>query len=283
LGKDPEMKNGRVLLILLLICCLAETVPPVTASGILTEWYVNPSNGHEYALWGYGTWIAAYNACPADAHLVTFSDAVEEAWVWSTFLAFIAPNYSVPESDRYRFYIGLTDSEIYGASEGNWKWVTGEPVSYTHWGVGEPNDSWMSGEDFAETIRPGNYWNDLGTDTFFFNTQAIFERDTLLHDGRFEVVVDWLTPTGSSGKGLPVPLTTDSGYFWFFEDTNIELLVKIKDGCEVNGYYWFFYGALTDVEYTITVTDTETSAVKTYHGTQHVPTNGNDINAFACP
>jgi len=114
-------------------------------------------------------------------------------------------------------------------------------------------------------------------------TLAVDTTTLALHDGRFEIVVDWLTPTGSSGEGFPVPLTTDSGYFWFFEDTNIELLVKIKDGCEVNGYYWFFYGALTDVEYTITVTDTETSAVKTYHGTQHVPTNGNDINAFACP
>jgi hypothetical protein len=115
-------------------------------------------------------------------------------------------------------------------------------------------------------------------------TTLVVDTTTLaLHDGRFEIVVDWLTPTGSGGKGIPVPLNIDSGYFWFFEDTNVELLVKIKRGCEVNGYYWFFYGALTDVAYTITVTDTETSAVKTYLGTQHVQTSANDINAFACP
>ena len=104
-----------------------------------------------------------------------------------------------------------------------------------------------------------------------------------LYNNRFTVEVDWLTPTGSSGQGMAVPLTTDSGYFWFFEDTNIELTVKMHDGCGVNGHYWFFYGALTDVEYTITVTDSETSAVKTYYGVQHYQTSGNDVNAFACP
>jgi hypothetical protein len=105
----------------------------------------------------------------------------------------------------------------------------------------------------------------------------------LLRDGRFKVDVNWLAPTGSSGQGAAVPLTSDSGYFWFFEDTNVELLVKIHDGCGVNGHFWFFYGALTDVEYTITVTDTQTSAVKTYYGTQHYQTSANDVNAFACP
>jgi predicted outer membrane repeat protein len=102
----------------------------------------------------------------------------------------------------------------------------------------------------------------------------------LLNGGRFTVTVDWETPTGSTGQGTAVALTSDSGYFWFFEGTNIELLVKIKDGRAVNGHYWFFYGAMTDVEYTITVTDTVTSTVKKYYGTQHVQTSGNDINAF---
>lgn len=102
----------------------------------------------------------------------------------------------------------------------------------------------------------------------------------LLNDGRFSVTADWETPTGSTGQGTAVPLTTDSGYFWFFEGTNVELLAKIKDGRAVNGYYWFFCGAMTDVAYTITVTDNETGAVKTYVGVQHVQKSGNDIRAF---
>ena len=52
------------------------------------------------------------------------------------------------------------------------------------------------------------------------------------------------------------------------------------DGRAVNSHYWFFYGAMTDVAYTLTVTDTQTGAVKTYLGPQHVQTSRNDIRAF---
>ena len=37
------------------------------------------------------------------------------------------------------------------------------------------------------------------------------------------------------------------------------------DGRPVNGKFWLFYGALSDVEYTLTVTDTMTGRVKEYH------------------
>ena len=36
------------------------------------------------------------------------------------------------------------------------------------------------------------------------------------------------------------------------------------DGVPINGKFWVFYGALSDVVYTITVTDTETGAVNQY-------------------
>ncbi len=101
-----------------------------------------------------------------------------------------------------------------------------------------------------------------------------------LNNNRFTVEVDWHTLTGDTGKGFAVPLTSDSGDFWFFEDTNVELQVKMLDKREVNGHFWFFWGAMTDVEYTITVTDTETDEVKQYHGTQGVQQSGNDIHAF---
>ncbi len=102
-----------------------------------------------------------------------------------------------------------------------------------------------------------------------------------LNNDRFSVVVDWsAAQSGESGQGTAVPLTSDSGYFWFFGENNVELLVKILDGRGVNGHFWFFWGAMTDVQYTITVTDTETGAVKQYHGTQGVQQSGNDINAF---
>ncbi|HEX4956248.1 MAG TPA: LamG domain-containing protein [Thermoanaerobaculia bacterium] len=85
-----------------------------------------------------------------------------------------------------------------------------------------------------------------------------------LQGGRFRVAVDWQIPSGASGAGQAVPLTDDSGYFWFFNAANVELVLKVLDGTPLNGHWWVFYGALSDVRYTITVTDTMTGASKTY-------------------
>jgi hypothetical protein len=39
----------------------------------------------------------------------------------------------------------------------------------------------------------------------------------------------------------------------------------VLDGRPLTGKFWVFYGALSDVEYWITVTDTVTGASKQYH------------------
>jgi hypothetical protein len=90
--------------------------------------------------------------------------------------------------------------------------------------------------------------------------------DTLcLLGGRFAVRVTWANPSnGSSGVGRPVAAADRTGYFWFFNDQNYELVVKALDGRAVNGHFWFFYGALSDVEYQIEVTDTATGDSRTY-------------------
>src|SRR5262249_54512646 len=86
-----------------------------------------------------------------------------------------------------------------------------------------------------------------------------------LNGNRFKVQVSWRVPSqGPSGAGNAVALTGDTGYMWFFSSGNVELVLKVVDGRPVNGKFWVFYGALSDVEYTITITDTLTGAVKTY-------------------
>jgi hypothetical protein len=86
-----------------------------------------------------------------------------------------------------------------------------------------------------------------------------------LNNGRFKVQVAWRVPAqGTSGPGNAVTLTGDTGYLWFFSANNIELVVKVVDGRGFNGKFWVFYGALSNVEYTISVTDTVTGSVRTY-------------------
>lgn len=87
-----------------------------------------------------------------------------------------------------------------------------------------------------------------------------------LHDGRFEVEVAWRDFQGNDGPGHVVPnvASSDSGLFWFFDAANYEFLVKVLRGCDVNGHYWVLAAATTNVEYTLTVTDTTTGIQAIY-------------------
>ncbi len=105
-----------------------------------------------------------------------------------------------------------------------------------------------------------------------------------LNNNRFLVEAEFDTGT-TSGDAQVVKLTGDSGYLWFFNADNIELVVKVLNACGLNNRYWVFAAGLTNVEVTIRVTDTKTGSVNTYFN----PLNRafpplQDTSAFAtCP
>ena len=75
--------------------------------------------------------------------------------------------------------------------------------------------------------------------------------------------------TGRTSRARPaggrrIGLTADTGYFWFFNSANVELVVKVLDARGVNGQFWVFYGALSNVEYEIVVIDTATGESRRY-------------------
>jgi len=77
-----------------------------------------------------------------------------------------------------------------------------------------------------------------------------------LRDGRFQVELTWVDSTGRTGVGRAAEAgASDSGLFWFFDASNWEVLVKVLDGCSVNGKYWVFAAAATDVGYELEVLD----------------------------
>ena len=103
-----------------------------------------------------------------------------------------------------------------------------------------------------------------------------------LNGDRFLVQTTWTTPDGETGKGHAVRLTDESGYFWFFDPGNLELVVKALNGCGTNGRYWLFGAGLTNVEVEITVTDRTDRTIRTYsnpQGTAFEPIL--DTDAFA--
>jgi hypothetical protein len=107
----------------------------------------------------------------------------------------------------------------------------------------------------------------------------------LLNGNRFKVQVKWTRPDGTSGDGQAVPLTGDTGYFWFFTSNNVEMVVKLLNGCPITPTaYWVFAAGLTNVDVLMTVTDTQTNIAKTYHNLQgHDFAPILDTNAFSCP
>jgi virginiamycin B lyase len=102
-----------------------------------------------------------------------------------------------------------------------------------------------------------------------------------LNNRRFEVTAVWGVPSqGTSGHATAVSLTTDTGYFWFFTANNVELTVKVVDGRAFNNRFWVFGGALSDVQYTITVRDTVSGQIKTYANPQGTLASFADTDAF---
>ncbi len=110
----------------------------------------------------------------------------------------------------------------------------------------------------------------------------------LLQDGRFEVGVTWFNlPDFPEAPAFPSQelRTDDSALFYFRNPDNLEFLIKVIDGCTNNGRYWVFFAGATDVGFTVSVTDTETSEVRTYENMQGMNADAvTDTQAFTtCP
>ena len=101
-----------------------------------------------------------------------------------------------------------------------------------------------------------------------------------LSNSNYAVTVQWATTDGRTGSGKAVTLTSDTGYFWFFNSANVELVIKVLDARGINGKHWVFYGALSDVSYTITITNRLTGVSRTYTNTQGNLASVADTQAF---
>jgi len=122
----------------------------------------SPINCHRYVLTpGPTSWTdAEAYAVASGGHLSTLRSAAERDWLLATFVS--GPNA------RRILWIGLSDQ----SGEGVFGWSSGEPVGFTDWGLGEPNDyrgCVSSGEDWCalnweygnggDSATPG-HWND---------------------------------------------------------------------------------------------------------------------------
>lgn len=92
------------------------------------------------------------------------------------------------------------------------------------------------------------------------NTASLY-----LNQGRFKAEVAWRDFRGKTGAGKAAsPAADGAGIFSFNSPQNWELMVKVIDHCASDNHFSVSAAAMTDLAYTLTVTDTRTGRVKRY-------------------
>ncbi len=124
------------------------------------------------------------------------------------------------------------------------------------------------------------------------DTEGTLTGQDVLNDDRFPVVIDWGRVPDPAGLGSQLSdanevsqfLTGNSfggtDKFWFFNPDNSELVVKVLSAAGApSSDFWVFAGGMTDVEYSITVTDSvsgDTSVFGAGFGSGTMPTGIGD-------
>ena len=124
-----------------------EPTPDRAEPNRIGQWALNPANNHSYKRIYCDSWDDAQAKAAIDgAHLVTINDAAEQEWLVRVFST--AP-----------YWIGLTDA----ANEGEWRWTSGEPVTYTHWAPHELTSTSSGDEDYVFMgLSPDAKWHKVG-------------------------------------------------------------------------------------------------------------------------
>ncbi|HYG63998.1 MAG TPA: hypothetical protein VEL74_15590, partial [Thermoanaerobaculia bacterium] len=193
---------------------------------------------------------------------------------WLTEIGWETANVS--EARQAQNYTGLLTDWFTGRAGRDWvdkvffyEMKDGGAADSPTWGIlrpdGSPKPAWGAYRDFTAS---------------WAGSQG---RTLALLGGRFKVEVSWRDHQGKTGTGHAVPDSDQSGFFWFFDQANLELVVKALDGRALNGRWWIFYGALSDVEYWLTVTDTQTGQVRRYHNPPGNLCGKGDTSAFPLP
>ena len=103
-----------------------------------------------------------------------------------------------------------------------------------------------------------------------------------LQDGRFKVRAWYDHEENQNRARIRDALVGDAAsLFYFFTFDNPELMVKVVDGCVLNGRYWVFGSAATDLNYSVLVEDMATGEEKRYRRNRSNPLIG-DVVSFPC-
>ena len=158
------MKVLKQLLCVLVIAMLNSPVQAQNPAILLS--ISSPLDDHHYLLLDATDWTGAEAQANAwGGNLVAVGDQAE--------MDFIHDNLSVFEGTSRRLWLGLNDIAV----EGVFEWSNGEPVVYTDWNAGEPNNA--GNEDMTHTLEASPYlWNDISEATNPVATYGVVELES---------------------------------------------------------------------------------------------------------
>ena len=183
--------------------------------------------------------------------------------------------------------VSFTDTS--GGNVTEWRWSFGDGATSD---LRSPTHVWSTPGfyDVTLTVSDGSS-ADSATRTLLVEAAVpagscrVDEETTCLQNSRFEVKANWWKADGEAGAANVVGEgTDDSGLFRFFDPENWEILVKVLDGCGINGRTWVLGASTTDLGYRIVVTDTVTGESRSYENEPGQPAPAIvDTKAFAQP
>ncbi len=218
------MKNKmRKLLCAILTAIMLVTCIPVNYVSAETDTVQIPDDavefdGHYYkVLTIEKAWGDANSYCSEmGGHLVTITSSIENNFIFSMIKKV---------SGNHFFHLGLLE-----VSEGNWQWITGESLSYTNWGDGQPdNDVSYGGNqdrglicnyetDFGHKCWPGQWDDGRNTTKLYFICEW---------EPNEQIITGTLTG-GSSASKVAIDGT------WYEYDTSVPGLAETIDKFIIN-------------------------------------------------
>ena len=126
------------------VCEYDDLVDPDNYSPVLTGSY----NGKNYEIYDDSVdWLTAKNICSKKGgNLVVIKNSAENDYVYGL----------ISQCGKKEYWIGATDI----VKEGDWLDIFGNPLTYTHWAEGEPNNTVLI-EDRALMNQSDGTWNDF--------------------------------------------------------------------------------------------------------------------------
>lgn len=180
------------------------------------------SKGHIYELYDKPTsWETAKLVCEnKDGHLATITSSEEEKVIESL----------IRYGKRTFYNVGATNLE----NVNEWKWITGESMSYTNWAIGEPNNV-ANIERYLSVFNNENYfaqWNDTtNASTSGVSNGFICEYDGLACDVDLDGLVSVTDATLLQKYVVGIATLTDDQKL--LADCNGDGVINVRDATYV--------------------------------------------------